>query len=511
MRGPLALEKPAMIPDAGRSRSRSPLDLPRQVMRRAGLVALVVLLLALSLGLARMGDDIDDEVDAAMALASVMAGLGQLAQHDDASALASLQALQAGHPLRHLALQVQGADGRLLLGPAPELPDAPPLGWLLALHRQVWSQPDTRHGAWEVPRAEGGAWTVSLTASHASERREAMRGLLDTLGLLLACVAGLLLVMRWNVRQTFAPLGQLLDAIAGIEGQDTRAVRSLPAMPIRELESVAAALRHLGAALDSAEAQRQRLSQQVLTLQDDERVRLAHELHDEFGQRLTALRVDAAWLGRQVADQPALKAVVVGMSLQCEQVQLDIRALLARLQPFGPLADGASRGESLARGVALLRALVASWQAGGRDRTARCRLALDWVDAAGMAQPWPEGDAAQALCLPRVLWLTLYRISQEALTNVARHAQAGQAVLALRCTGGQQPGDALCIDWQAWDDGIGLPDPAAALPRGNGLAGLQQRVWAQGGEWRASAWQPGRPRPGLRLEARFSSRLLSQD
>jgi two-component system sensor histidine kinase UhpB len=270
---------------------------------------------------------------------------------------------------------------------------------------------------------------------------------------------------------------------------------------------VAAALRHLGAALDSAEAQRQRLSQQVLTLQDDERARLAHELHDEFGQRLTALRVDAAWLGRQVADQPALKAVVDGMSLQCEQVQQDIRALLARLQPFGPLNDQTSGGETLARGVALLHALVASWQAGGRDRTAACRLELDWVDAAGTAQPWPEGEAAEALCLPRALWLTLYRISQEALTNVARHAQAGQAVLALRCTGGRRPGDALRIDWQAWDDGIGLPDPAAAMPRGNGLAGLQQRVWAQGGDWHASAWQPGSQRPGLRLEARFCSRL----
>jgi two-component system sensor histidine kinase UhpB len=59
-----------------------------------------------------------------------------------------------------------------------------------------------------------------------------MRGLIDTLGLLLACVAGLLAVMRWNVRQAFEPLGRLLDAIAGIEGDDTRAVRALPAMPI---------------------------------------------------------------------------------------------------------------------------------------------------------------------------------------------------------------------------------------------------------------------------------------
>ena len=49
--------------------SAAPLDLPRLVMRRAGLVGVLVLLLAVVLGLARMGDDIDDEVDAAMTLA----------------------------------------------------------------------------------------------------------------------------------------------------------------------------------------------------------------------------------------------------------------------------------------------------------------------------------------------------------------------------------------------------------------------------------------------------------
>ena len=55
----------------------APLDLPRLVMRRAGLLAAGVLVLALGLGLARMNQDIGEEVDAAMALATVMGRLGQ--------------------------------------------------------------------------------------------------------------------------------------------------------------------------------------------------------------------------------------------------------------------------------------------------------------------------------------------------------------------------------------------------------------------------------------------------
>lgn len=495
-----------------------PLDLPRLVMRRASMVGLLVLLLAVLLGLARIGDDIDDEVDAAMTLASVMARLGQLQQTDDRSALAALQALQAEHPLRHLALQVQAQDGTLLLGPPPAPPAPLPLRWLLDLHRTWLSAPDARRVAWQVPRADGSRWTVSLAASHDSERREAMGSFVAMLGLLLLGVAGLLAVMHWNVRRAFAPLGRLLQAIAGIEGHDPRQVQALPTMPTRELESVAAALRHLGAALDQAEAQRRQLSQQVLTLQEDERARLAHDLHDEFGQRLTALRVDAAWLARQVAGDPRLQQVVDGMVLQCSLVQQDIRSLLTRLQPFGPASAHPAQAESLARGVALLQALVASWQGSGPEPGLACSLHLAWQDAAGQPQPWPEADAARALWLPRPLWLALYRISQEALTNVARHAGAGSAGLRLQLRGGRQPGDALQVDWQAWDDGIGLPlsadagmgqQPAqAVLPRGNGLAGLRERVWAQGGTLQCDALQPGASRPGLRLAARFQTVLL---
>ena len=74
------------------------------------------------------------------------------------------------------------------------------------------------------------------------------------------------------------------------------------------------------------------------------------------------------------------------------------------------------------------------------------------------------------------------------------------------------------IDWLAWDDGIGLPAaPGAAvgkaqaqavLPRGNGLAGLQERVWAQGGTLQCDALQPGAARPELRLAASFHTRLM---
>ena len=481
------------------------LDLPRLVMRRAGLVAAAVLLLALGLGLARIGSDIDDEAASAVTLVQWVGRLATATPLDDASALAELRKLLADHPPRHLRLSVQDEDGRWLLAPLPSPPSPPTaaLDWLLTLHRRLLSAPDARHVGWDLQRPGGARWTVTLAASRESERREAMVNLVGTLALLLTCIAGLLLAMRWNLRRALAPLDRLLAAIDGIEFHGAQAVQVLPAMPVREFEALASALRHLGGALDAAQAQRRLLSQQVLTLQEDERIRLARELHDEFGQRLTALRVDAVWLSHQVAEQPVLKPVVEGMARQCALVQQDIRSLLSRLQPFGHDDDADS--ESLLRLVSLLRALVGSWTQPGREPATVCQLDLRWLDSDGQPIAWPADPAAEALRLPGALALAIYRISQEALTNVVRHAQASVATLALTCWGDARPGAPLRIEWSASDDGVGLPDAGAVSLRGKGIAGIQARVWSQGGELRCEPLQAGSASPGLRLSASFSS------
>ncbi len=493
------------------------LDLPRLVMRRAAAVAVAVLLAAALLGLGLVQGEIDDEVDAALSLAGVAAALHQLPEASDRVALQSLGLLQTGQPLRHLRLSIHGEDGRLLLAP-PDEPAPPP--WLaapLALHRALWPEHGERSVAWVLTRPDGRRWTLTLAASMESERREALANLGFTLGLLLACTLALLAVMRWNMRRAFRPLGRLVAAIAGIEGQDSSAMRHLPAMPIAELERLAAALRHLAQSLDQAESRRRQLGQQVLTLQEDERSRLAAELHDELGQRLTALRVDAAWLQRQLADleqAPRLTPVVSGMAEQVALLQQDTRALLARLQPFGPArTEGGDDAavEPVQRLAALLQALVEGWQQAARQpgaQIADCRLELQWCEQEGQpAQAWPATPGPE---LPRQLALTLYRISQEALTNVARHAQAGQACLSLCLTGAWQAGAAGWIAWQVVDDGLGLDlgagDAAAAQARGNGLAGLRERIWACGGDLQLSPALPGEPRPGLRLQARLPLR-----
>lgn len=471
-----------------------PLNLPRVVMRGAVLVVALALILAGALGWLRARENVRAEVQAATALAGLMARLGSVQNLDDASALRTLRELAAHSELRHLKLDVVDGDGRPLVGRTAERGGEGLLGW--AWLRAALGPGDLQEPtiSWPLPRSGGAAWTVSLTATPQSEQREALVDLSGMVMLLGLALAGTLLAMQRNVRRAFRPLSSLLQAISGIGAHDLSRVRQLPTMPIGELEAVAQALRQLGQALDDAEQHRRALSQKVLTLQEDERVHLARELHDEFGQRLTALRFDATWLARQVQGQPELLAVVQGMAERCAEVQRDVRNLLGRLRPLG-LGDSGAEPVSLSQLAGQIASLVQGW----RNTAARSRP-VDYqqqvsLSLAGQPEAQAPSVATDSCWLPRDLALAVFRLTQEALTNSARHAQASEVTVdvAVRVAGG-----ASQLHWRVADNGRGLLQPEVALRKGNGLGGMQERVWALGGEWQIAGDR------GVVLQARLA-------
>jgi len=524
-----------------------PLDLPGLIMRRAVVVALAGLLLGLWLGLMRLQTNVREELEAARVLATLSERLALLAQQDDAQALRAMRDWQAQGELRHLSLRLSDARGaNLLPSPPAEAPDElpPPLAWLTH-----WLPPPPPFTvAWRLPRPGGEFWSVALSAQPHNEQREAWQFTLEGVGVLALVATLMLLVMRWNTRRALAPLAVLLGAIGQLREGQREPLHQLPPMPVAELQAVAQALRELAQALAQAEAQQRHLVQQMISLQDDERQRLARELHDEFGQHLTALRVDAAWLLRRWRDaaaassaeslanppaslHPEAYGVLQGMAGQIERIQQDIRATLARLRPLPAGLAQQSAPAQLAELGQLLAELVQGWQ---RAPGVGCAFALDLavLGAQGQRQPWPSAQAAALAALPGLLPVdgqpadalpadglptgalpagelpaglaaALYRISQEALTNVARHAQARQALLCLHWLAPPAPGQAAQLLWQVQDDGLGLPELGAALRRGNGLAGIKERIWAQGAELEYGPARSATP-PGLRLAARFS-------
>jgi two-component system sensor histidine kinase UhpB len=438
------------------------------------------------LGLTRAGQDIDREVAAALHLSALGANLSRVATLDDRAALEELRRLAGVGPLRHLSLVVRDDRGQTVLAPEPAPAPPWPVSWLVALHRDWADKTAPRVVTWPLARPAGPAWQITLEASTDSERVEAMENLAGALLVVALGAAALLAAMAINVRLAFRPMRSLLRAIDRLRGGDASALAALPAMPTRELQSIGDALRALGDALADAEEQRRALSHKVMTLQEDERARLARELHDEFGQRLTALRADAAWIRRRVAADEQAARVVDGIARHTECLQADVRDLLVHLQPTGAGSDAMPGAQA----VDLLSGLVAGWNA---SPGVQARFELD------------VGEALVQTSWQRELALTVYRISQEALTNAARHSRARHVRLGLAWRT-----DSSTLEWTVEDDGVGVADWQLATQRGNGLGGLRERVWALGADLQAGPASAGST-PGLRLKATFGWPAFAPD
>lgn len=426
---------------------------------------LACLCVALLLALWRAQIDTDREVRGSAHLAQLVTALSSLQSVPSAelpARLASLQALNAADGLRHVRLRILDAQGQVLVSSVAEAPEPGGGGWSW-LH-PFGAVPDWRQ-QWTIPRFDGHPLTGVLQANPGSEQDEALSGVLGLLVILCVSAALLLLGMYVAVRRAFRPLHDILQAIGQIENGGT--AHRLPALSCRELDRIGGALNHLSDALEAAQHSRRQLGVRIQTLQEDERAQIALDLHDEFGQQVTGLRANVRWLQRRTEDAADIQAVLQELDDECQRIQYGMRHLLQRLRPQG---DG--EATDLA---GWLQSLIDGWHARSGNPV-RIELACD------------VGEAR----VPQVIAVTIFRMTQEALTNMARHAQASQARIHV-----WREGDT--VHWQVDDDGVGLQAPEQAMLRGRGLAGLRARVWNHGGSLAIQSPSTG----GTRLQARF--------
>ncbi|MFG6448296.1 sensor histidine kinase [Roseateles sp. BYS180W] len=449
-------------------------------MQRVSWVAaggLLLLLLGAGVGM-RM--DAQREMEATLALVRLQQALHELQQQGlQPTALAALQKL----PLRHMSLELFDAQGqqRLVVGrPAVTLP-----AWAHAL----WGR-GVQHLDVGVPLPDGQRGVARFSTSPDSELLEAGG---NVLGLLLI-LAGVVLLCTWVMRgvlaRTLAPLAQLAHAIEGIERQQPQWLAQLPPMPVAEFELIAQALRQLVQAQEQAQSARRVLAHRLLCLQEDERQRVARDLHDETGQCLTALRVDVHWLQRQPHRSAQVEQVLQDVGAHVSALQTGVRHLLRRLRPQGMSVQGESPpAQTLGRLSQMVEQLLQGWRAAAHPERPQLHFELRAED--GLS------TALLEVVLPGELLLGLYRITQEALTNVMRHAQAQQAWVHISHDPKRRQ-----LRWRVVDDGLGLQGGLdAALCRGSGLAGVKERVWVLGGAFSADSGLQGR---GLALQAWFA-------
>jgi signal transduction histidine kinase len=232
-------------------------------------------------------------------------------------------------------------------------------------------------------------------------------------------------------------------------------------------QQIGAALQHseLYLALEQRGAELGRASASLLRAEEAERRRIARELHDETGQVLTAIRLELGLLARQVeGNVPAREALDRALSLTGRALET-IRATVRGLRP-AVLDD---------------LGLVPAVESLAEEFSGRTGIAVD-------CDVRPDGD------LPSEVEVALYRIFQEALTNVARHAEAKHVRASLRR-------DEREVVLVVEDDGRGF-DPSKAAKAGDaraGLAGMRERLLGLGGRLDIKS----APGEGVRLEARM--------
>lgn len=275
----------------------------------------------------------------------------------------------------------------------------------------------------------------------------------------------------WLVKLTLAPFPVIVAGLARVEQGDLGF--RLPALSGFEAGTIGAAFNRMAQAVEEkVQAERKaieaetrleegrELSRLVEQRIEEERRLIAHELHDEFGQSVTAIRSLAMAIVTRTEDAAASEAARL-ISDEAGRLYDAMHGLIPRLVPLS--LDSLGLADTLEN-------LVRDW------RRRYPAVQLSWRSDVG------------ALLGPTVT-LTLYRVAQEGLINALRHAQPSSVDIDLKSTEGN-------IVLTVTDDGIGLP-PDWARPGHFGLRGLADRVKNLGGTFTVTNHLPR----GVRLTA----------
>jgi len=221
-------------------------------------------------------------------------------------------------------------------------------------------------------------------------------------------------------------------------------------------------LREENAARKKSEDRYQKLAQHLETVREEERKRLARELHDDIGQILTALKIDLVVMKDDCTCTGEVKTRMDDMQKLLSEGIQSVHSLCRRLRP------GALDDLDLADA---LEGLIADWKQ--RNQEVNCELNTDAEDAT----------------LSDEIKTAVFRMVQEALTNVSRYARASRVDICL------VSGDRI-LTVSVADNGCGMEPGAAEKATSFGLMGMHERLETLGGTLRIDS-SPGQ---GTRLE-----------
>lgn len=246
--------------------------------------------------------------------------------------------------------------------------------------------------------------------------------------------AALLAVNLLLTRRALAPIRRLTALARDVDLLEPG--QRLPASSAGDMDELVKAFNQM---LERLEHERADSAGRLLLAQEGERRRIAHDLHDQVGQTLTAVLLQLKRAAESAP--PAVREDLRGAQAAARSGLEELSRVVRRLRPEA-LDD-----------LGLASALTALCTAVGRHAGIAVERRIDH----GLPALPPETE------------LVIYRVAQEALTNVGRHADATRAVVTLEARPGAV---ALTVS----DDGIGMRDPQACARGGGGIRGMRERA-----------------------------------
>jgi two-component system, NarL family, sensor histidine kinase UhpB len=421
-----------------------------------GLVLIATLLINVAIQLMHAGPRIRAEAGSNLRLARefVLTTIANIPDNENPTP--ALRVLYANlGSLRHVDIRIleRGEAPPARWSAAGHLRDSDPPAWFIKLV----DVPPPRVIVVPIRAHESDYGSVAIISNPLDELEEIWSDMTWLASISLVVTLTIIVLVLLLVRFSLAPFSALQAGLADLEA-GKKGIRIAP-RGASEFQNISKALNSLATTLDRVRQENRDLVNELIEIQDSERREIARDLHDEAGPCLFSIRAAAASLQEVAAQTPPdperLRQISAIMDRASGALQSLFRGLLGRLRPKGLSEFGLE---------AALKSLFAAWSLGHPE------VELFLVSPHDLAS------------LDELTAFTAYRVVQESVTNVFRHAKASWAQVTVAfgwdavCDSEAEEVPTLLLTIE--DNGIGIAEEHRS---GMGLLGMRERVQGLGG------------------------------
>jgi len=443
------------------------MSLRYQINIRILISSLCILMLGGSIAIRQARDAVNKEVDSSINLAVQLITFGfSQASQTPFNETDWLPKLNSINQTRHLSIQLKEPSGQIVSfahkNQQTNNNEKPPQ-WFI--NRVAVHYPKVEH---QITSFKGEQIILIIEANPLDEITEVWQESIAFFGSLCLLTLFTFLAVNLAFNKALKSIAVIVNALKVIEtGQYSQ---KLPNFSIQEYDSIAKAINHMTDELNVGQQENRALTQHTLEIQEDERQRLSQELHDELGQSLTAIKVMAVTAGRCQTEATGTRADIKhttdSIVTICDHLMTVVRSMMHQLHPLVLTELGLK---------ATMEDLLNHWSI----RNPELKLTITCPD---------EVDF-----LEQKITIQIFRIVQECLTNIVRHAQAKQASISLEIE--HQGKTEAALRLQVTDDGQGCA--IDKIKTGFGLLGMRERINSLGGEFTIQT----QPRQGMSIIA----------